>query len=148
MRAHRIDQCRALTDEEPPCPMQHQKRLLFRCLDLDKAHGRSCHRLTNRCGVRRIILVPLDVGLHILGRHQLDLVTERPDLARPIMRGRAGLDPDKAGRVFLEEWQNLASPELPAYGHCSIRVDAVNLENALRNIQSDRSNLFHWAAPS
>jgi hypothetical protein len=94
------------------------------------------------------MFVPLDIGLHVLGRHQLDLVTQRGDLARPVMRRRARLDPDQARRVLLEERQDLSAPELAADDHRAIRGDPVHLKDALRNIQSDRCNLFHRAAPS
>ena len=37
-------------------------------------------------------LVALDIGLHILGRHELDLMPKLFQLLRPAMRPRTGLD--------------------------------------------------------
>src|ERR1039458_8737033 len=54
--------------------MQHQPALLLGRFDLYKTHGRPPHRLADRLGVGRIVLVALDVGLHVLRRHQPYLV--------------------------------------------------------------------------
>src|SRR3712207_7309860 len=46
----------------------------------------------------RVVLASLHVGLDVLRRHQPHLMPEGPQLARPEVRGRAGLDADQAGR--------------------------------------------------
>ena len=56
--------------------MHHQHRLLIDVLDRNEPHQRSRHRLADRCSIRRIVLVALDVGLHVGRRHQLDLVAQ------------------------------------------------------------------------
>src|SRR3984957_3993809 len=48
MTAQRIDQLRALTDQEIPRPKQHGARLLFLRFDSNEAHGRSARRFRNR----------------------------------------------------------------------------------------------------
>src|SRR6202000_776293 len=56
-------------------PEQHQRRLLFLALDRHELHRWPAHRLAQRLGVAAIVLVALDVGLDVLRRHQLHLVT-------------------------------------------------------------------------
>jgi hypothetical protein len=43
----------------------------------NEAHGRSAHRLTQRLGVRRFVLAPLNVRLDQLRRDQLYPMPER-----------------------------------------------------------------------
>ena len=58
-----------------------------------------------------------------------------------MVRRRAGLHADKATRQRLEEPQYLASPKLLPNDDLLGRVDAVNLEHILGDIQTDRCNL-------
>ena len=76
----------------------HQLSLLFRRFDLHETHGRASHRLADRLGIGRVVLVALDVGLHVLRRHQTNLVTELGQLPRPIVRRGAGLHADETRR--------------------------------------------------
>ena len=69
MRAHRIDQRRALANEEPPGSAQHQDRLLLKRFDLDEPHVGARHRLAHRFRARTIVLVALDIGLDVARRH-------------------------------------------------------------------------------
>jgi hypothetical protein len=91
-----------LADEELARAMQHQAALLLRRLGLDKPHVGPGHRLTDGLGVSGIVLLPLDIGLHIGRRHQAHIMPERLELARPMMRGGAGL-PTRHGGSF---WKN------------------------------------------
>jgi len=59
-----------------------------------------------------------------------------------------GLHTDQAKRQLLEERQNLAAPKLAADNRLARRINAVNLENGLRKIQTDRDNFCHRKAPS
>src|SRR6516225_3023259 len=127
--------------------MQHQLALLLSRFDLNGAHGGSPHRLADRLGVGGIVLVVLDVGLHVPRRHQTHRVTKLCQLTRPIMRRGAGLHPDEARRQRFEERQHLAAPELLADGHLLARVDPVNLEHVLGDIQPDRGNLHLDGSP-
>src|SRR3712207_7460003 len=47
-------------------------------------------------GVRRVVLVALDVGFHVLRRHQADRMPQPGQLACPVMRAAAGLHPDRS----------------------------------------------------
>ena len=64
--------------------------------------------------------------------------------AMDLMRRRAGLDTDQARRQLLEEDQYVASLELTTRDHIARRIDAVNLKNRLRYIQTDCRDGFRW----
>ena len=121
--------------------MQHQLTLLLDRFDLHKSHGRPPYRLADRLGVGGIILIALDVGLHVLRRHQPHLVAKLREFTCPIVRCRAGLHAHKATRQRLEEPQYLAAPKLLPNDDLLGRVDSVNLEHILGDIQTDRCNL-------
>jgi hypothetical protein len=98
MRPQRIDRLGLLPQQKIARAMLHQPALLFGRLRPHKSHRRPANRLADRLGVRRIILVALDVGLHVLRRHQTNLVTEPRQLTRPIMRRSTSLHANQAGR--------------------------------------------------
>src|SRR5580700_2159883 len=123
--------------------MQHQPALLLGRFDLYETHGRPPRRLADRLGVGRIVLVALDVGLHVPRRHQPHPVAKFREFTRPIMSRGAGFHADKASRQRLEELQHLAAPQLLTNDDLFSRVDAMDLEHVLGDIQTDRCNL-HW----
>ncbi len=55
--------------------MQGLHVYLFVAFKRNEARGRPCCRLGNRFGISVIILLCLDVGLHILRRHQPQCVS-------------------------------------------------------------------------
>ena len=55
--AERVDQLRALTNQEITGAEQHSARLLLLGLDRHVAHGRSGRRLTDGFCVRRVVLL-------------------------------------------------------------------------------------------
>ncbi len=98
-------------------------------------------------GIRRVVLVALHIGLHVARRHHADLMAERRDLARPIVRARASLHPHKTRRQLLEKGENLPAAQLAADNGLARRINAVDLKNGLRKIQPDRGNFCHRTAP-
>jgi hypothetical protein len=70
--------------------------------------------------IPRIVLLPLEVGLHIGGRHQPHGVTQCLELARPMLHRAAGFDTDQTWRQLLEERQDVATLQLPANNHRGI----------------------------
>src|SRR6266478_2325636 len=62
-----------------------------------------------------------------------------------MMRRCTGLNAYKARRQLLEECQDITSLQLAADDHLAYRVDAVNLKNRLRDVQTDRRNPLHAA---
>src|SRR5450756_2646290 len=85
-----IDQLGALAHQQIAYSMLHQPALLLGRRDRDEPHGWAPDRLTDRLGVGGIVLVALDVSLHVLRRHQTNLVPELRQLTRPIVRRGAG----------------------------------------------------------
>ena len=83
-------------------------------------------------------LLPLDIGLHIARRHQPHPVTERLKLARPMMRSRHSFDTNQARWQPLQKTPVVASLQLTANDHTAFRINAVNLKDRLRNIETDR----------
>src|SRR4051812_17979431 len=63
------------------------------------------------------------------------------------MGRRAGFHADKARRQRFEERQHLATPELLPNDDLFGRVNAVNLEHVLGDIQTDRGNLHVDGSP-
>ena len=148
MGPQRVDQHRPLPDQQLPCPMHRQNRLLLGRLHRDEPHRRPAHRLANRLGIRRVVLVALDVGLDVLRRHQPDLMAQRRNRPRPVVRRRTRLHADKAPRQSLEEPQNLNAAHRFTDHHGAARIDAMDLKNVLGQINSDRRNLAHgWLPP-
>ena len=89
--------------------MLHQLTLLFGRLYRNKPHGWTAHRLTDRFSIGRIVLVALDVSLHVLRRHQTNLMPELCQLTRPIVRGGTSFHADKTWRQGFEERYHLAT---------------------------------------
>jgi hypothetical protein len=58
-------------------------------LERHKPHRRSGRSLSNRFGVAVVVLLRFDVGAHILGRHQPDLVTVLAKQTAKMMRTAA-----------------------------------------------------------
>jgi hypothetical protein len=136
-----IDQLGSLPHQQVAYSMLHQSSLLLGRLDRYEPHGWPPYRLEDRLRVGGIVLVALDVGLHVLRRHQPDPMSELRQLTRPIMSRGAGFHADKARRQSFEERYYLAAAKLLSDDDPLGHVDAVNLEHVLGYIQTDRSNL-------
>jgi hypothetical protein len=141
MRPQRIDHLGPLPHQQIARPMQHQLALLLGRFDLHETHGRASHRLADRLGIGSVILVALDIGLHVPRWHQTNPVAKLRELTRPIMGGGTRFHADEARRQRLEELQHLAAPELLPNDDLLGRVDPVNLEHVLGDIQADRGDL-------
>ena len=111
-----------------------------RCIEVSGCAPPSQPRLADRLGIRRVVLVPLHVGLHVIGRHDAHHVAESLQLASPVMRCCARLNANQTGRLLPEERQNLAAPQLSADHGLTRDIDTVDLENVLRKIKPDRAN--------
>ena len=59
------------------------------------------------------------------------------------MSASASFHADQASRLLLEESEQLASTELATHKNTTVRIDTVDLENALREVDTDRSKLGH-----
>ena len=88
------------------------------------AHGRPGDRFADRLGIRLIGLSPFDIRLDVGRRHQPHLMAKRGELPRPVMRARASLHADQAGRQAAEEHQHLRPPQLPSQDDLPARAHA------------------------
>jgi hypothetical protein len=64
-------------------------------------------------------------------------MAKRLELARPMVRRGAGFDADQTRWQLLKERQNIPTLYLTADDHLALRIDAVDLENRLRNVETD-----------
>jgi hypothetical protein len=119
------------------------RRLLGFGLDRDEAHRRPAHRLADRRRVRRILLVPPDIGFRVGRRDQPYVVAQSGQLARPVMRRGTGFHADQAARQLGEERQNLGAAQRPADRHRPRPINPMHLEQRLGQIQADRANPDH-----
>jgi hypothetical protein len=72
-------------------------------------------------------------------------MVERLELARPMMRPRARLNANEARRQLLEERHDVAALQLPADDDVALRINAMDLEHRLGNIETDcRDRLHGW----
>src|SRR3954451_13370197 len=134
----RVDDSSLLANEEMAYAMKHQTALLLVRLGRHEPHVGPCDRLANSLRVGAVVLLPLNVGLHIGRRHQSHRMPQRLQLARPIMRGRASLDPHEARRQLPKEGQHETALELTAYDHLAGCIDPMHLKDRLRDIQTNR----------
>ncbi len=128
-------------DEALPGAMQRQHRLLFAGLDRHEAHRWSGHRLADRLGIRRVVLVGLHVGLDKLRSHESHRMPELLKLPRPVMRPATGLHANATRFQVGEKWQDLRALQLPFEHDPAPFVDAVKLKHVLCQIQPDRRHL-------
>ena len=80
---------------------------------------------------------------HIGWRHKSNLVAERLKLARPMMRRGAGLDANQAWRQLLKERKHVPALQLTANDHRALCINAMNLKDRLRDVQTDCRNRLH-----
>ena len=103
MSAYRIDHRDLLTHAQMTRSMKHHAALLLGSLGRHEPHIGSGDCLANGLCVSRIILLPLDVGLHVGRWYQPHIMAERLELARPMVRRSASFDADKGWSTF---WKN------------------------------------------
>jgi hypothetical protein len=95
-----------------PGTVQRQYRLLLAILHRNKTHAGPAHRFTNRFGIRHVVLIRLDVGLHEQRCHQLYGMSELLQLPHPVMRAATCLYPNQARCDIRKERQYLIALEL------------------------------------
>src|SRR5947209_19715537 len=87
---HFMHQGRPCAHESLAHAMECLEVLLVDLLGWHKTHGRTRHRFRDGLGIAAIALVRLDIRLHELGRHELDLVAMFAEASRPVMGTTAG----------------------------------------------------------
>src|SRR5712675_3202650 len=125
----RINHRGLLANKQMPCAVKHQAALLLRRLGGHKPHVGSGDSLTDGLGISGVILLPLDVRLDVGRRHQPHRMAKCLELARPVVRRGASLDPNQTYWQFLEERQDDATLQLAADEHLAGGINAVDLED-------------------
>src|SRR6266498_885359 len=123
--------------------MEHQAALLLGRLRRHEPHVGPGHCFTDCLGISGIILVPLHVRPDIGWWHQAHGMPKRLELARPMMRRRAGLDADKARRQLLEEGNDVTALQLAPDDHIAFGVNAMDLKNRLCDVETNRRDSLH-----
>jgi hypothetical protein len=141
LTAHAVDQLGVLPDQQFARPFEPARGLARDALDRDKAHVRTADRGADRCRIARVVLVAPDERLDVSRRDQAHIVTQRAQLARPVMGRAARLDPNQRRIEPGEKRQDLRSPQPLLHNDLAARILAVNLEHRLRDIQPDRVTL-------
>jgi len=63
--------------------------------------------------------------------------------APPVVSASASLHADETARLLLEKREQLASTELATHENTTALINTVDLENALREVDTDRNKLRH-----
>jgi hypothetical protein len=101
----------SLADQQASRAMKHQEALVLHALDWNVPHIGTGNRFADRGRVGGVVLGSSPhVGFGIGWRNQSHIVSELPNLARPVMSGGTGLDADQARCKGGEERHDLASP--------------------------------------
>jgi hypothetical protein len=115
--------------------------LLFDRLLRHEPHVPLLHRGADRLGVVTIVLLPAYEGLHVLRRHDLNRMPELRELPLPIARAGGSFDADEARLEFAQDLQQLFAADSPCQYRAALAVDAVELENILRQVDTEYVNL-------
>lgn len=141
--ADRVADLRALANQKIPRAVDDQDRRASFALHGDEPHRGTRDRFTDGRRVGCVRLPALHVGLHVRRRHQPDVMPQFLKLARPVVSAPAGLHADQAPRQLLKEREQLTSTQLATHENTTVFIDTVDLENALREVDTDRSKLGH-----
>src|ERR1700722_14221647 len=106
-------------------------------------HPGSPGRLADRLGVIAVILATFDVGLDVLGRDQAHLVTERDQLASPMVSTAAGFHCNLCGKKPREEWDHLCAAEIYPQHRPLLLIDTMQSEDGLGRVDADAFILDH-----
>src|SRR5271169_1571759 len=142
-----IDEPDAISDQATANPMNRLHRQLFGGLDGHEAHVGSTDRLADGLRVIPIVLVGLYKGRDELRTDQSDIVTKLRNCLRPKVRAIRGLHAHEARGQVCEKRCNCAATKRPAYDCLPMAIDAMNLEDIFRQVQTNASDL-HGSSPS
>lgn len=123
-RAQLVHQHGAHADQPRPDPVQALHVELLLRLQRHEAHGRARGRLGDRLGIAVVVLLRLDVGADVLGRHQPDGVPLHGEQPAEVVGAAAGLHRHHAGRQLGRQADNRLSPRTPSQHHRPGRVEA------------------------
>ena len=139
--ARLVDQRGSPSHELLTDAMQRLDVELLRALDRDKPHVRAQRRLADRLGITCVVLGAFHVGTNELGVDQPHLEAEIAEPATPVVGATAGLHRDHPRRQLDHRLRELGPAHALRHHRSPARVDAVQLEHALGEI--DAKNRYH-----
>src|ERR1041385_1928321 len=108
-----IAELRPAADQPATNAMQRLQVLLLDRFLSYESHLWTAHCFADRRRITRIVLLPSEKSFYELRCNQADVVPERTDHARPIVRAPRGLQPDQTRWDAAEELGDLACLESP-----------------------------------
>ncbi len=79
-----------------------------------EAHPRTLYRFGDRLGVCEVVLLPPEIRLHVLFRHQPGVMAERPKLSAQMVCAKTGFHSNQARRQVGKPHNHLAAGQLAA----------------------------------
>ena len=135
-----VDNRRTLADQVGAHPMQGlQVELLLR-LGRDEAHGRALHGLGDGFRVAEVVLVALEEGLHVSGRHQSRVVAECFEPPAQVVGTNTGLHADEAGWQVGEPCFELSARQLMAQHDGTALAEADEVEGVLADVDTEHGD--------
>ena len=141
--ADRVADLRALADQKIPRAVENQDRRAGFALHRDKPHGGTRDRFTDGGRVGCVRLPALHIRLYVRRRDQPDVMPQFLKPAPPVVSAPASFHADQTSRLLPEKREQLASTELATHKNTTARIDTVDLENALREVDTDRNKFGH-----
>jgi hypothetical protein len=117
--------------------MQRLQIELLGRLGGNEAHGRALHGFGDRLRIAEVVLVALQVGSDIAGRHQSRIVAERLEPPAQVVGADAGLHADEAGRQVGELGLELPARQLPAQDDGAALIKADEVEGVLADVDAE-----------
>ena len=121
--------------------MERLQRLLFDRLHRHRLDVGRSRRLEQRHGIRRIGLVPLHIGAHVLRGKQSHLNSASPQRSGPVMRRTAGLHHHELHGAVVEPARKLGPRQSCFLNHLPVPISASELEGVLGQINGNGSSI-------
>src|SRR5438477_2259264 len=146
-RTQLVDQRRTLAHQSGASPMQGLHVELVLALHVNKPHRRPGRRFGDGFGVALVVLLRLDIGLHVLRRHQPDHVPTRLQKPAEMMRAAARLHRDYAGWQARRKLHHVVTVQAPAQNNPAGCVQSCDAAAVLAQVDPQYRYL-HRSAPS
>ena len=123
-------------DEALAHRVQCQHALLLNVLDGHKAHVGAGYCLADGFCIGCVVFIGFDVGFDELGSYEFDGVAQALELASPVVGAAAGFHADQTRGQVHKERGHLVTLQLLLKNGLAVRVDAVELEDVLCQIDA------------
>src|SRR6202011_1048778 len=113
---------------------------LLLAFQLDKPHGWARRGFGDPLSIAVVVLLRLDIGPHIFGRHQPDVMSVSREYPAEIMSAAAGLHGDDAGGKLCGQTDQRLPLGPPAQNNCARCVETDDATNILAEIDAEHGN--------